>query len=87
MAHVCTDRCSSDFGCVLALVAVRGAFTLDEIGVIFSLTRERIRQIEVKALRKLRLRGLTKTFRQRPHLQGYADHEPRGPEDLWQYEG
>jgi RNA polymerase primary sigma factor len=28
--------------------------TLEEIGEIFSLTRERIRQIEAKALRKLR---------------------------------
>jgi RNA polymerase primary sigma factor len=28
--------------------------TLDQIGKLFSLTRERIRQIEAKALRKLR---------------------------------
>ena len=28
-------------------------YTLEELGAIFKLTRERIRQIEVKALRKL----------------------------------
>lgn len=31
-----------------------GDLTLDEIGQVFDVTRERIRQIEVKALRKLR---------------------------------
>ena len=30
------------------------SFSLDEVSVVFHLTRERIRQIEVKALRKLR---------------------------------
>jgi RNA polymerase primary sigma factor len=30
------------------------SLSLDEVGIIFRLTRERIRQIEVKALRKLR---------------------------------
>ena len=32
-----------------------GDLTLEEVGKSFELTRERIRQIEVKALRKLRL--------------------------------
>ncbi len=32
------------------------AFTLEQCGAIFNITRERIRQIEAKALRKLRLR-------------------------------
>lgn len=31
-------------------------YTLDEIGEVFGLTRERIRQLEAKALRKLRCR-------------------------------
>ncbi|MCQ2385785.1 MAG: RNA polymerase sigma factor RpoD, partial [Clostridia bacterium] len=30
------------------------AYTLEEVGEIFQITRERIRQIEAKALRKLR---------------------------------
>jgi hypothetical protein len=34
-------------------VAERGPWTLDEIGKIFNITRERIRQIEAKALRKI----------------------------------
>ena len=39
--------------------------TLEEVGQRFSLTRERIRQIEAKALRKLRS-GKFQTFRDRP---------------------
>jgi RNA polymerase primary sigma factor len=35
----------------------RRAYTLEEIGRKFRLTRERIRQIEVKALKKLRQPG------------------------------
>jgi hypothetical protein len=44
-----TDTCALD-------VAGIGQHTLGEIGEIFGLTRERIRQIEEKALVKLRLR-------------------------------
>lgn len=35
-------------------------YTLEEVGHIFKVTRERIRQIEAKALRKLAARGITK---------------------------
>lgn len=45
--------------CLLDL-AERGPFTLAEIGEIFDLSRERIRQIEANALRKLeRVHGLS----------------------------
>ena len=36
--------------------------TLEEVGERFALTRERIRQIEAQALRKLRLRGDLRVF-------------------------
>ena len=35
-------------------IDVASEYTLEEVGKDFSVTRERIRQIEVKALRKLR---------------------------------
>jgi len=35
-------------------VAERGGITLEEVGEILNLTRERIRQVEVKGLQKLR---------------------------------
>lgn len=44
--------------CVLDL-ADRGGMTLEECGEVFGLTRERIRQIETVALRKLKNRGVT----------------------------
>jgi RNA polymerase primary sigma factor len=44
------------------------AMTLDEIGVKYELTRERVRQIKEKALRKLRLVSRNK------HLQTYLDY-------------
>ncbi len=43
------------------------AYSLEEIGSQFCLTRERIRQIEIKALRKLR------TSRRRQHLESFVD--------------
>lgn len=41
-----TESCSLD-------VADRGGITLEEVGAVLSLTRERIRQIEVRGLRKV----------------------------------
>ncbi|MCB9521812.1 MAG: DNA-binding protein [Myxococcales bacterium] len=42
-----TETCALD-------VAERGGITLEEVGEILNLTRERIRQVEVKGLQKLR---------------------------------
>jgi RNA polymerase primary sigma factor len=42
--------------------------TLEEVGEVFTVTRERIRQIEAKALRKLRQTGRS------PNLQGLREH-------------
>ena len=44
-----------DYGCVLD-VADRGGSTLQEVADCLAVTRERIRQIELKALRKLSVR-------------------------------
>ena len=43
-------------GCSLG-VAERGGLTLEEVGNILNLTRERSRQIEVRTLLKIRLTG------------------------------
>lgn len=43
-------------------IGVNGAHTLDEIGIRFGVTRERIRQIETKAIRKLRHQGRSEPF-------------------------
>jgi hypothetical protein len=42
------ETCSLD-------VADRGGITLEEVGAILNLTRERIRQVEVRGLHKIRL--------------------------------
>jgi hypothetical protein len=42
------ESCSLD-------VAERGGITLEEVGTIVNLTRERVRQVEVRATTKLRL--------------------------------
>jgi RNA polymerase primary sigma factor len=44
-------------------------YTLEEVGKQFAVTRERIRQIEAKALRKLRQTGRSK------NLEGFTGHE------------
>ncbi len=45
------------------------SYTLEEVGSIFSVTRERVRQIEAKAVEKLRDPGVD------GHLSQYLDHE------------
>ena len=47
--------------------------TLEEVGKRFAVTRERIRQIEAKALRKLR------TAERWRNLEGFVGCEPAGP--------
>jgi hypothetical protein len=47
---------SGDAVCVLDIVAERGPMTLQEVSEILGVTRERVRQIEVKALLKLKKR-------------------------------
>jgi RNA polymerase primary sigma factor len=37
--------------------------TLEEVGLVFEVTRERVRQIEAKALRKLKHHSRTKRLR------------------------
>jgi RNA polymerase primary sigma factor len=44
-------------------IDVGEARTLEEVGAQYELTRERVRQIEVKALRKLKSPGMTARFR------------------------
>jgi RNA polymerase primary sigma factor len=55
------------------------AYTLSEIGKIFSVTRERVRQIETAAIRKLQ----TPSCAQR--LAGFVDHLPAAAESSPQY--
>jgi RNA polymerase primary sigma factor len=43
--------------------------TLEEVGQLFAVTRERIRQIEAKALRKLRQTGRAR------NLEGFMERE------------
>jgi len=44
------ETCSLD-------VADRGGITLEEVGDILNLTRERVRQVEVRGLLKLKMQG------------------------------
>jgi hypothetical protein len=57
-------------------VADRGGTTLEDVGAIMNLTRERIRQVEVKALAKL------EALRDMNHLRDYVDEGPVGKRRL-----
>jgi hypothetical protein len=64
-----TETCALD-------VADRGGTTLEEVGAIMNLTRERIRQVEVKGLAKLEaLKDMTA-------LRDYVDEGPIGKRRL-----
>jgi hypothetical protein len=57
-------------------IADRGGTTLEEVGAIMNLTRERIRQVEVKALAKL------DALQEMAHLRDYVDEGPVGKRRL-----
>ena len=57
-------------------VADRGGTTLEDVGAIMNLTRERIRQVEVKALAKL------EAMRDMDALRDFVDEGPRGKRRL-----
>ncbi|MEO6418534.1 MAG: sigma factor-like helix-turn-helix DNA-binding protein, partial [Polyangiaceae bacterium] len=63
------ETCSLD-------VADRGGTTLEEVGAIMNLTRERIRQVEVKGLAKLQALGDMEA------LRDYVDEGPVGKRRL-----
>jgi hypothetical protein len=64
-----TESCALD-------VADRGGTTLEEVGAIMNLTRERIRQVEVKGLAKLA------ALRDMEALRDYVDEGPVGKRRL-----
>src|SRR5580658_5853300 len=64
-----TETCALD-------VADRGGTTLEEVGAIMNLTRERIRQVEVKGLAKL------EALRDMANLRDYIDEGPTGKRKL-----
>ncbi len=64
-----TETCALD-------VADRGGTTLEEVGAIMNLTRERIRQVEVKGLAKLQ------ALREMTALRDYVDEGPVGKRRL-----
>jgi hypothetical protein len=64
-----TETCALD-------VADRGGTTLEDVGAIMNLTRERIRQVEVKALAKLQ------ALRDMMALRDYVDEGPVGKRRL-----
>jgi hypothetical protein len=57
-------------------VADRGGTTLEDVGAIMNLTRERIRQVEVRALAKL------EALRDMMALRDYVDEGPIGKRRL-----
>jgi len=64
-----TETCALD-------IADRGGATLEEVGAIMNLTRERIRQVEVKGLAKLQ------ALREMSALRDYVDEGPVGKRRL-----
>ncbi|GAC1590891.1 MAG: hypothetical protein NVS3B20_17230 [Polyangiales bacterium] len=64
-----TETCALD-------VADRGGTTLEEVGAIMNLTRERIRQVEVKGLAKLQ------AYEEMTALRDYVDEGPVGKRKL-----
>lgn len=56
-------------------IAERGGVTLEEIGRIMNLTRERIRQLEIRGLEKLKALS-----QQRDDLNSYVDWDPENNE-------
>ncbi len=64
-----TETCALD-------VADRGGTTLEEVGAIMNLTRERIRQVEVKGLAKLQ------ALQQMSALRDFVDEGPVGKRKL-----
>lgn len=58
-----TETCALD-------VADRGGITLEEVGMLLNLTRERIRQVELSGLKKLR-----------HHVEGEPDEDETADED------
>jgi hypothetical protein len=64
-----TDTCALD-------IADRGGITLEEVGEIMNLTRERIRQVEVKALAKMEALSDMEALRE------YVDEGPNGKRRL-----
>jgi hypothetical protein len=64
-----TETCALD-------VADRGGTTLEEVGAIMNLTRERIRQVEVKGLAKL------EALKDMSALRDYVDEGPVGKRRL-----
>ncbi len=62
------SRRSRSCGCVSESVG-KTDYTLEEVGKQFAVTRERIRQIEARALRKLRQTGRSR------NLAGFMERE------------
>jgi len=67
--HELTETCALD-------VAERGGATLDEVGNVMNLTRERIRQIELTGIAKL-----NKARKNNENIEIYADWDPRQNEN------